>query len=32
MNYEVLPHSPYSLDIAPTDCHLFQDIQNDLSS
>ncbi|EFO98411.1 hypothetical protein CRE_29217 [Caenorhabditis remanei] len=28
---EVLPHPPYSLDLAPTDYHLFRSLQNSLA-
>jgi len=27
-SWDVLPHSPYSLDIAPSDYHLFRSLQN----
>ena len=28
LGVEVLPHPPYSLDLSPTDCHLFRHFQN----
>jgi len=28
--WDVLPHSPYSPDIAPSDFHLFKSLQNSL--
>ncbi|EGI68870.1 Mariner Mos1 transposase [Acromyrmex echinatior] len=30
-NWEVLPHPPYSLDIAPSDYHLFRSMTHGLS-
>ena len=30
-DWEVLIHQPYSLDIAPSDIHLFQPLQNSLN-
>jgi len=31
LGWEVLMHSPYSLDIAPSDYHLFRSLQNSLN-
>ncbi|GBP18807.1 Mariner Mos1 transposase [Eumeta japonica] len=31
LDCEVLPHPPYSPDIAPSDCHLFQSMAHALS-
>ena len=31
LGWEVLIHPPYSLDIAPSDFHLFQSLQNSLN-
>lgn len=32
VNWEILPHPPYSPDIAPSDYHLFRSMQSDLTS
>lgn len=31
MNWEIMPHPPYSPDIAPSDYHLFRSLQNNLN-
>ncbi|CAD6996696.1 unnamed protein product [Ceratitis capitata] len=31
LNWEIMPHSPYSPDIAPSDYHLFRSLQNNLN-
>ncbi|KAL1122118.1 hypothetical protein AAG570_003524 [Ranatra chinensis] len=31
LGWEVLPHPPYSLDLAPSDFHLFRSLQNFLN-
>ncbi|EGI62906.1 Mariner Mos1 transposase, partial [Acromyrmex echinatior] len=31
LNWEVLPHPPYSTDIAPSDYHLFRSMAHSLS-
>ena len=31
LDWEVLIHQPYSLDISPSDIHLFQPLQNSLN-
>jgi hypothetical protein len=30
LDLEILPHSPYSPDVAPSDYHLFRSLSNDL--
>jgi len=32
LGWEVLMHPPYSLDVAPSDYHLFRSLQNSLNS
>jgi hypothetical protein len=29
-DWEILPHPPYSLDLAPSDYHLFRSLSNNL--
>jgi histone-lysine N-methyltransferase SETMAR len=31
-NWEILDHPPYSLDMAPSDYHLFRSLQNHLNN
>ena len=31
LKWEVLPHSPYSPDVAPSDCHMFQSMAHGLA-
>lgn len=31
LNYEILPHPPYSPDLSPTDFHFFKHLQNSLN-
>ncbi|KZC05248.1 Histone-lysine N-methyltransferase SETMAR [Dufourea novaeangliae] len=31
LNYEMLPHPPYSLDLSPTDFHFFKHLSNFLN-
>jgi histone-lysine N-methyltransferase SETMAR len=30
LDWEILPHPPYSLDLAPSDYHLFSFLSNNL--
>jgi hypothetical protein len=30
LDWEILPHPPYSLDLAPSDYHLFRSLSNNL--
>jgi histone-lysine N-methyltransferase SETMAR len=32
LNWEILDHPPYSLDLAPSDYHLFKSLQNHLNN